>query len=295
MNADGTEVRQLTNNDDYDSNPAWSSDGEHIAFESSRDGDHEIFVMNADGSEVRQLTDNDDSDYSPSWSPDGEHIAFESDRDGAWEVFVMAADGTEVRQLTDNEDDDGSPSWSPDGEHIAFQKLPPIEESSLSPSQQAEVARLQQEARDFPETAALNTLEMRRIRNNARLRSREVFVMNPDGTEVRQLTDNDDADGRPSWSSDGEHIVFVGNRDGDAEIFVMNSDGTEVRQFTDFDDLDFVPSFSNLPTGPTWSPDGKRIAFQSDRYGDAEVFVMNADGTGVYSTGQKGGSPSWGG
>ena len=64
----------------------------------------------------------------------------------------------------------------------------------------------------------------------------EIFVMNADGTEVRQLTDNDDDDLYPIWSPDGESIAFMGGRDGDAEIFVMNADGTEVRQLTDNDD-----------------------------------------------------------
>ena len=66
----------------------------------------------------------------------------------------------------------------------------------------------------------------------------------------------------------------------------MNVDVTEVRQLTEINDSD---------SGPAWSPDGTRIAFASDRYGDFEVFVMNADGTDVYSTGQKGTHPSWGG
>ncbi len=56
----------------------------------------------------------------------------------------------------------------------------------------------------------------------------EIFVMNPDGTEVRQLTDNDDRDWLPAWSPDGKRIAFASGRDGDWEIFVMNADGTDV-------------------------------------------------------------------
>ena len=55
----------------------------------------------------------------------------------------------------------------------------------------------------------------------------EIFVMNADGTEVRQLTNNDDRDVHPAWSPDGKHIAFVSDRD-DSEIFVMNADGTDV-------------------------------------------------------------------
>jgi TolB protein len=66
----------------------------------------------------------------------------------------------------------------------------------------------------------------------------------------------------------------------------MNADGTEERQLTDNDDGDLHAS---------WSPDGKRIAFSSDRYGEDTIFVMNADGTGTYSTGQEGIHPDFGG
>jgi TolB protein len=97
MNADGTGVRQLTDNDDVDDEaPVWSPNGKQIAFHSDRDGDDEIFVMNADGTGVRQLTDNDDFDGIPAWSPNGNQITFVSDRDGDDEIFVMNADGSDV-------------------------------------------------------------------------------------------------------------------------------------------------------------------------------------------------------
>jgi len=110
--------------------------------------------------------------------------------------------------------------------------------------------------------------------------------MNADGTQVRQLTDNDVWEAFPTWSPDGTRIAFVSGRDGDDEIFVMNADGTQVHQLTDNDAVDGRPA---------WSPDGTRILFTSGSGDDYEIFVMNADGTEVYSTGQEGWLPSWGG
>ena len=120
MNADGSNVTQLTHNSNGNWWPVWSPDGRRIAFISKRDGDHEVYVMNDDGSSVTQLTHNSSYDASPAWSQDGHHIAFYSDRDGDAEIYVMNADGSNVTQLTHNSSYDDDPAWSPDSRQIAF-------------------------------------------------------------------------------------------------------------------------------------------------------------------------------
>ena len=96
----------------FDRSPAWSPDGKRLAFESLRDGNHEIYVMNADGSDQTNLTKNPASDRSPAWSLDGKRIAFDSDRDGDDEIYVMNADGSDVTRLTDN------PVEADEAEHV---------------------------------------------------------------------------------------------------------------------------------------------------------------------------------
>jgi len=78
----------------------------------------------------------------------------------------------------------------------------------------------------------------------------EIYVMNPDGSGQKRLTNNSAADFAPSWSPDGKRIAFTSDRDGNGEIYLMNADGTGVRRLT------------NSPAndgGPSWSPDGHGI------------------------------------
>lgn len=111
---------QLTDTQAWDSSPCWSPDGKRIAFQSSRDGNNEIYIMAADGSGQVNLTRNAAGDVSPAWSPDGSKIAFVSDRDGDEDIYIMDADGLNQKKVLDLSGEDKSPAWSPDGQYIAF-------------------------------------------------------------------------------------------------------------------------------------------------------------------------------
>lgn len=119
MNADGSQVFNLSNNDYCDKSPVWSPDGNRIAFVSDRDGDWEIYVMNADGSQQTRLTNSPGLDRAPAWSPDGQCLAFESDREGDSDIYVTNADGSDQRPVVQRPGDQREPTWSPDGTRIA--------------------------------------------------------------------------------------------------------------------------------------------------------------------------------
>ena len=174
-------------------------------------------------------------------------IAFSSDRDGNTEIYVMAADGKNQRRLTNNPASDYSPSWSPDGKRIAF------------------VSR-----RDG---------HVHPIRGRP---TSEIYVMDADGGNQQNLTNDPHHDWSPSWSPDGKRIVFGSDRDWDnnphnTEIYVMKADGTNQRRLTNNLTEDMYPA---------WSPDGGRIAFSARREGHVvhnldityEIYVMDADG-----------------
>ena len=113
MDRDGSNVRRLTEGAATALTPAWSPDGQRIAFHTYRDGIAYIHVMNADGSNQRPLTDGSRVDGRPVWSADGKDIIFNCgpDQHEKREICLIRADGSGFRTLTKNEAFDGHPDW----------------------------------------------------------------------------------------------------------------------------------------------------------------------------------------
>jgi len=248
-----------------------STRSEQIAFVSDRDGNLEIYVMNSDGSMQTRLTTHEADDEWPSMSPDGKQIVFISNRDEPnrfscmltrdcnSEVYIINTDGTGLTRLTDSPNAEMFPMWSPDGTHIAFE------------------------------------------RNN------DIYKMNLDGSNQINLTNDDMPNLYPIWMPDGQHIVILSARDGSLQFYTMNADGSDLQMmdsglppstfpkkiyivlgkngqfYIRLDDLlyhSMEDSGSALGEFPMWSPDGTKIAFHSDRDGNLEIYVINADGSG---------------
>jgi len=224
-----------------------------VLFVSGRDGNPEIYVMNPDGSQQTNLTSHPDSDGPGIWSPDGTKIAFVSGRDGNSEIYVMNADGSNPTNLTHNSSGDWYPCWSPDGSKIAFQT-----------DREGPMLVVEQVAPKI--TFPFNL---------------EVFVMNADGSGQVNVTNHAGWDGFPSWTADGNRIVFQSDRhtaiimplaiaDMGFEIYIVNANGSMPTRLTYSEGDDVLP---------LCSPIDSTILYQSDEGGDWEICTIRTDGS----------------
>ena len=231
-------------------------------------------------------------------------IAFVTDRDGPdpighlgnSEIYVMNPDGSDQRRLTVHEGIDNQPAWSPDGKRIAFSRGLgtgiDVFVMNADGSEQTRVTHLT----DTDVGGGLSPTwspDGMRIAFQSFVQP-DIYVINVDGTGLRNLTNHPARDFQPAWSPDGSRMAFLSNRDGRPEVYVMNADGTApVRLTVNAQSSEGTPRWN---PSPTWSPDGTKIAFASDRDGDQEIYVVNADGTGLtrltFNPSQDG-YPSW--
>ena len=283
-------LTNLTNNPADDIYPSWSPDGRQIAFISDRDGNWEIYVMNADGSGLTRLTDSPTGDFDPKWSPDGRRIAFMS----AHAIYVVSAEGSGLTRLTDNLGRADSPSWSPDGRRITFASRQYGGEGVYVIN--ADGSGLTNLTESWRSSGSPSwSPDGRRIAfSSTRDGGWEIYVMNADGSDATRLTDHPRFEWQHAWSLDGRRIAFTRTRDrsgytndGTGDICVVNADGSGLTNLTES---------QGWNRSPSWSPDGRHIAFSSDRDENWEIYIMNADGSGVTRLTESQGSddsPSW--
>lgn len=198
MDADGTDVVNLTRNPAMDYTPAVDRSGALIAFSSDRGGHPTIYTMEADGSHLTRLTSNSASEYSPAFSTiSANKIAFVREvTPGHAQIFVMDESGLNQVNISNTTHNDTQPSWSPDGTKIVF-------------------------ASDRDAKFGVNTYL-------------EIYTMNADGSGVTRLTFNDDGiDYYPKWSPDGTKIMFTTDRATNThcyafalDVWTMNANGT---------------------------------------------------------------------
>jgi TolB protein len=243
MDYDGERARRLTRTGTLCLSPAWSPNGEKLAYISFRGREPGIDIVDQDGRISRVPTGGGDLNSAPDWSPDGKRLAFSSTRDGNSEIYVMELATGSERRLTFNGAIDSSPCWSPTGREIAFTSSragsPQI---YLMDSSGGNVRRLTFEG-SYNDSAAWSP-RGDRIAYVSRIEGRfEILVHDLERGTATRLTASAGNNENPRWSPDGRHLVFSSSRSGTYRIYTMGADGSNPRALTSGQ-----PSFT-----PDWS------------------------------------------
>jgi TolB protein len=269
MNVDGSNVRMISNGDGRTTCSYFFPSAHRVLYSSTHLGAKEcpptpdfsqgyvwavypafdIFTAGADGSDIRQLTKTPGYDAETTISRDGK-LVFTSMRDGDLDIYTMDSKGRHVRRLTNELGYDGGPFWSYDGKQIVYRAYHPQTEN---------------EKADY-----VGLLKQNLIRPTIL----EIWVMNADGSNKRQVTRNGKANFAPYFFPDGKRIIFASNMD-DAkgrnfDLYQINVDGSGLERITFNETFDGFPMFS---------PDGKKLVFASNRNakarGDTNVFIAD--------------------
>jgi TolB protein len=261
-------------------------DGERMSGTVEQRGVKEIYISDYDGENQRRVTTQRSLNITSTWSPDGRSIAYTSYRRGAPTIFISNIYQGTLEEPTKSAGQNWLPAWSPDGTRIAF--------------------------------------------SSTRDGNSEIYVANRDGSNVRRITNSTAIDSTPTWSPTGTQIAFTSDRTGTPQIYIVGADGLGLRQLTHESYAD-RPTWSPAPyneiaytarTGPgndikvielasgqvrqltfgegtnespSFSANGRHIAFMSTRSGKSQIFTMAKDGKDIRQITKAGNNyqPDW--
>ncbi|HXE90187.1 MAG TPA: hypothetical protein VNK82_04400 [Terriglobales bacterium] len=211
---------------------------------------YDIFTARPDGSDLRRLTATPGYDAEATVSRDGKKIVFTSMRDGDLDIYAMNADGSNVRRLTHELGYDGGAFFSPDGRRIVYR--------AHHPKSAEEIA-------DYKALLAEGLIRPGNL---------ELWVMDADGSNKRQVTSNGAANFGPFWHPDGKRIIFASNmadpKSRNFDLYLINADGTGLERVTYHPEFDGFPMFTS---------DGRRLVWASNRNnarrGETNLFLAD--------------------
>lgn len=283
----GGEATRLTNTSAAEKDPKWSPSRDQIAFLSDRGDDFELYIMDAEGETEQVAVGGAGERKAFSWGPDGNRIAYISDHEGEDYIYVKDLVQNQKFRLSITHDTRQQlGSWSPDGEWLVFSVLEGDGKGIYrkNPGGVDEVQLTQDSDENpvySPDGKFIAFISWRDSEES------EIYVMNADGEDERNLTRKPGADFDFDWSPDSKSLVFISERDGNREIYLISIEGDDPQRLT---------TNSSAESSPRFSPGGNRIVFVSDSDGDSDLFSMRRDGTDqerITATNKDDEQPDW--
>jgi len=214
----------------------WSPDGKRIAFAAKSKNKNTLYILDVKKKRIKKRFKFDlDGLFEPSWSPDGQQIAVVGLKDGWSDVYVVNLEDQSLRRVTSDPYDEKHLDWSPNGEWLAM--------SSDRPGPNLEFDG----KKDFP------------------FGEYDIYVMKPDGSEIRKVIESNVDDLHPTWGPDSRKLAFVSNRTGVGNIYITHLDSVGSYPVTNL-----LSSAQYLD----WSADGKKLAFNTFHRAGYDIFVL---------------------
>lgn len=272
MNLDGSGKKMVSTGKGRTTCAYFLSDGAHIIYSSTHLASEEcppepdrkkgyvwglyptydVFVADTNGNIVKQLTNSPGYDAEAVVSPLGNKIVFTSIRNGDLDIYTMDIDGSNVKQLTHELGYDGGPFFSWDGKKIVYRAYHP---------------KTEKEVEEYKEMIREQMIKPMKL---------QIMIMDADGSNKQQITNNDAANFAPFWHPDGKHIIFSSNMADTSKIpmnfdlFLINIETKKIERIT------YSPVFESFPM---FTKDGKKLIFASNRNakvrGETNVFIAD--------------------
>ena len=324
MDIESRQIQRLTNNVGDDFFEMWATGNEWMIYRSQRNGRFQLYRMRPDGTEQQQLTNSDSGRNShASLSPDGSWILFHSSRDNIYgsNLYRIDLDGSDERQLTFTASNDSFQAWSPDGEWLIFHSDRYDRTTNLYRMRPDGTEQHPITVGAYSDSFSFWLPNLDRlvfVRDDGR--QQDIYSVNLDGTDLRQLTSNQNSlEWRVTLSPDNQSAIYhtrEARANAPVSIYRMDLDGNQTEELIDVGGENYFEAWSpdgnwmiisnrnfestriyrfhlidgvlelladegRVSNFSAWSPDGEWIIFTSNRDGNYELYRMQSDGSNV--------------
>ena len=256
MNPDGSNPKKISNHPKTDYAFCSSENGKSIYFYSNRDGNDEIYKMNLDGLKVENISNHPSSDRVPEISKNEKWLAFQSDRDEkSGEIYLMNLESKNIIRLTNNNLYEESPCFSSNGKKILFTRQIKEKKDTLEVSNgeifimdlktKKEIRLTNKDGFDSGAKFSPNQKQIAFYGKDEITGNYDIFIMNADGTNLTNLTNDVLEDYSPTWSPEGSWLAFTRGNAENYDVWIINIHTKELRRLTTQPKRDESPFWIN--------------------------------------------------